>query len=62
MIMIQCVSEPLKVKNRKVETVLSHFFVVVGDWRIWEVFNSSIIFNEKSQSDRLAFLRRLDLT
>ena len=62
MIMIQSVSELLKVKKGKAGTIPSHFFVVVGYWRIWEVFNSSIIFNEKSQSDRLAFLRRLDLT
>jgi len=32
MIMIQSVSELLKVKKRKAETVPSHFFVVVGDW------------------------------
>ena len=32
MIMIQSVSELLKVKKGKAGTIPSHFFVVVGDW------------------------------
>ena len=42
MIMIQSVSEPLKVKKEKSGNSTVTFFVVVGDW---EDSNNSIIFN-----------------
>ena len=44
MIMIQSVSELLKVKKGKAGTIPSHFFVVVGDWGGREDSNNSIIF------------------
>ena len=37
MIMIQSVSELLKVKKGKAGTIPSHFFVVVGDWGIGKI-------------------------
>lgn len=45
MIMIQSVSELLKVKKGKVGTIPSHFFVVVGDWGIGKISITLIIFN-----------------
>lgn len=55
MIIIQSVSELLKVKKGKAGTVPSHIFC--RSWRLGnrEDSNNSIIFNEKSQSDGLAF-------
>ncbi len=60
--MICSVSLFTSVEKKKAETVPSHFFC--SSWRLGNRgdSNNSIIFNEKSQSDGLAFLRRLDLT
>jgi hypothetical protein len=46
--MIQSVSELLKVKKRKAETVPHIFFVVVGDWGIGKISITLLFLTKKA--------------
>jgi hypothetical protein len=59
--MIQSVSELLKVKKRKAGTVPSHFFVVVGDWRIWKISTTLLFLTKKANLMDWLF-EKMDLT